>query len=137
MKELKKSGFQFTNPLIKKIIFSSNDNFKKENYTGEIEIQYSSEIKNNEKEDKNMATVELQIYIGKQNETAPFYLELNISSIFRWTDDTDAISENLLENNAVILLLSYARPIIAHLTADAGYKAFNIPFANLNKSNDE
>lgn len=41
------------------------------------------------------------------------------------------ILKKLLKQNAVTLLMGYARPLIAHLTVDAGYKPLNLPFVDL------
>lgn len=41
--------------------------------------------------------------------------------------------DNLLQINAPTLLLSYARPIISSITAQAGMKPLNLPFFNFIK----
>ncbi|MBQ2982256.1 MAG: protein-export chaperone SecB [Lachnospiraceae bacterium] len=127
MKQIKKSGFQFSNPHIEKVLLQSNDDFEEEKYDG-MPISYGVKIK--EKEESS-AIVELEISIGQEGETTPFYVELIVVSKFRWTDDVEAPADSLLKLNATTLLMSYARPIIAHLTADAGFKPFNIPFVDL------
>lgn len=133
MKEIKKSGFQFANPKIKKVIFQINDDFKEAKYEG-MPISYG--IKINEKEESS-ALLELEINIGDEGEATPFFVELHIASKFRWTDDVEAPADSLLKLNATTLLMSYARPIIAHLTADAGIKPFNLPFIDLRNDFDE
>lgn len=70
-------------------------------------------------------------------ETTPFFVEQQIASKFRWTDDVEAPADTLLKLNATTLLMSYARPIVAHLTADAGIKLFNLPFIDLRNDFDE
>lgn len=125
------SGFQFSNPSIKKVLLEANENFDKNSFSG-MPVSYGIEcspIKN------NSATVALQMMIGEQGEevATPFLLILEISSEFRWTDDAAHMSEKLLKQNAVTLLLSYARPFVAHLTADAGFSPFNIPFLDVRR----
>lgn len=128
MKRVKPSGFQFTNPKTKKILFQINENFDKSKYEG-LPVSYDVEV-SNIKDASAIAT--LQIMVGQENDETPFYINLSICTEFRWTDDvTDELLEKLLKQNAIMLLMSYARPTIAHLTADAGFKPFNIPFVNL------
>lgn len=133
MKQIKKSGFQFSNPQIEKILFQINEDFEEAKYDG-MPILYGVKIKEKNESD---AIVELKINIGKDDESTPFFVELILVSKFRWTDDVEAPAESLLKLNATTLLMSYARPIIAHLTADAGFKPFNLPFVDLRNDFDE
>lgn len=129
MKKITPSGFQFVNPVIKNLIFQINDNFDKSKYEG-LEISYDVRI--SDKVDAS-ASVELQIRVGEKGETTPYFVEVVIMSKFRWTDDIEGNIDLLLKRNATTALMSYARPIIAHTTADAGYKPFNLPFVDLRK----
>lgn len=127
MKDIKKSGFQFSNPETKELIFKKNQDFIKENYKG-LPIAYnieSSEIENNQ------AELNLIVEIGREDQTTPFHLRLVISSEFSWEEEAENISKRLLKQNAVTLLMGYARPLIAHLTLEAGYKPLNLPFIDL------
>lgn len=133
MKEITKSGFQFANPKIKKVLFQINDDFKEYKYEG-MPISYGVRITERE---ESSALLELEINIGNEGETTPFCVDLTIVSKFRWTDDVEAPADSLLKLNATTLLMSYARPIIAHLTADAGIKPFNLPFIDLRNDFDE
>lgn len=127
MKTITPSGFQFTNPRTKKLLFQVNDKFDKKQYNG-VSISYEIRV-NNLKE--STADVELEMHIGEDNIENPFYIELTICAEFRWTDDIGTSAESLLKQNGVTLLMSYARPIIAHTTADAGFRPFNLPFVDL------
>lgn len=127
MKNLTASGFQFSNPRTRKVFFQVNDKFDKSRYDG-LEVSY--DIKVSEKKESS-AVVELEIIAGADRDASPFYMELIIASDFRWTDDLKGSEEIFLRQNAVTLLLSYARPIIAHTTADAGFRPFNLPFVDL------
>ena len=52
-----------------------------------------------------------------------------------WTDKLDdKVADELLNRNGVVLLLSYLRLLIAHMTVDAGYPPLNLPFFDV--SND-
>lgn len=127
MKKITASGFQFTNPRTKKIMFQVNEKFDKSGHQG-LEVEY--EVKVSERKELS-AVVELEIRVGKIGNETPFYMDLVIKSDFRWTDDLQGSEEVYLKQNAVVLLMSYARPIIAHTTVDAGFRPFNLPFVDL------
>lgn len=127
MKDIKKSGFQFSNPETKELIFKKNQDFNKKKYKG-LPISYN--IESSEIED-NSAELSLIVEIGMEGQETPFYLKMTISSEFSWEEEVENISKKLLKQNAVTLLMGYARPLIAHLTVDAGYKPLNLPFVDL------
>ncbi len=127
--ELKASGFQFNDPRIRNFRFHINDDFDKRVYDG-MPTTYKVDMKT-EHHGGNEARVELTLRIGREDNTTPFYIELTIYADFVWTDDIAVLSEDLLKENAVVLLISYARPFVAHMTADAGYRPFNLPFYNM------
>lgn len=127
MTSIKRSNFQYSQPKVVKIIFEVNEDFNKDVYNG-MPVAYEIALKNAE---SNNADVELSLEIGVKGIETPCYMELVISSKFIWTEDAEPIAESLLKKNAVTLLISYARPLVAHLTADAGYRPFNIPFVDL------
>lgn len=127
MASIKTSNFQFSNPKVTKMIFEVNDKFVSEKYKG-TPLSYEVISKNI---DNNSADVELNMKIGVKGTETPFYIELAISSRFIWTEDAAPVAEDLLKKNAVMMLISYARPLVAHLTVDAGYQPFNIPFVDL------
>lgn len=79
----------------------------------------------------------MEINIGNKGNTTPFFIELSLDSMFRWTDDVEAPTDILLKINATTLLMSYARPFITHLTADAGLNPFNLPFVDLRNDFEE
>lgn len=133
MTPIKTSKFQFSNPKVKKIKFEVNEEFCSEQYKG-MSVTY--EITSDGMEN-NSSNMELSIQIGEKGTDTPFYIELSIFSQFSWTEDANMIVDKLLKKNAVTLLLSYARPIVAHLTTDAGYRPFNIPFADLREDFDK
>ncbi len=127
MKKITPSGFQFKNPNVKRLLFQVNENFDETKYES-LDVSY--EVRVSEKTD-SAATVELQIKVGEQTEKTPFYVEIIIFSEFRWTDDIAGNVDLYLKRNATIALMSYARPIIAHVTTDAGFRAFNLPFVDI------
>ena len=125
---MKESKFQFTNPKLDKIIFNIN-----EEYTEKIDnkLSYSMKVER-QGIDNNNAIVKLIIEIGN-NENSRFYLNLEISAKFKWNDIDDEQIDSFLEVNAPALLLSYARPIVANITMQAGLSPMNLPFMNFVK----
>ena len=127
MKNAKTSGFQFSNPKMKKLVFQINENYDSSKYEG-MPVSYEIGIVDQAEES---AIVELQVVVGILDGATPFYVELTNCAEFRWTNDIEEFSEKLLKHNAAILLMSYARPVIAHIVGDAGFKPFNLPFLDM------
>lgn len=127
MKKVKKSGFQFSNPEVEELLFRKNKGFEKGKYAG-LPIEYNVECSDIE---NNTATLSLELQVGHEGDDTPFYLKLVISSEFFWDEEAESRSKALLKQNAVTLLMGYARPLIAHLTVEAGYKPLNLPFVDL------
>ena len=53
-----------------------------------------------------------------------------VKADFKWDSSllNDETVDSLLNRNAKVLLLSYLRPFIAHMTVDAGFSPFVLPF---------
>lgn len=127
---MKASPFQFTNPVLTKLEFNVNPDFKRsKNVAPEITNSFSIGI--SRVEGKPKAKVTLDLNLNKSMEMAPFYLESSISALFQW-DETleDSVVNTLLSVNAPALLLSYLRPIIAGVTNVSPYPPYNVPFIN-------
>jgi len=123
------SKFKFTNPRIQDLKFCINKNWGK---TPAIEIQNSMSLQKEKNDSENSALVELRLEIGECEGNVPFFVDITIVSVFKWDDDiTDP--NKYLDINAPALLLSYARPIIASITAYSGLPAYHIPFINFNE----
>lgn len=85
-------------------------------------------------ENASEAVVSLRIEIGEPGELVPFHICATESAGFRWEADLqEANVDNLLNQNAPALLLSYLRPVITQITAASPYEAYNIPFVNFKK----
>lgn len=128
---MKKSSLKFTNPIITKLEYEINAiNDKKENDAIKISNTFKVNIKRSEEEKE--AVVELNIIIGaKENNEAPFYVDMVMGAIFKWDDSYDENTvKDLLSINAPALLLGYARPIIATITNMSPFPAYNLPFYN-------
>lgn len=130
MEEYKESQFRFSNPRIKKLSFRVSDNFDSSKYNG-VGIKYEVTNRTN----INDADVDLTVMIGKNEETVPFMIEATVTANFTWNNGlSDEQVQALLEKNAKVLLLSYLRPFISHLTVDAGYLPLFLPFSDFSES---
>lgn len=80
--------------------------------------------------DVKKAIVALCLNIGKKDNSAPFFLTLTIEACFESKDEacTETAFKKLLDINAPSLLMSYARPIVALITSQAGFPALQLPF---------
>lgn len=124
------SKFQFQNPILTKINFNINKDFAKED--DDIAIESSMEIGVSRKENEPIANVSLNVTIGKNDNTSPFYVDCEMVAGFSWEEnayDEETIS-SLLTMNAPALLLSYIRPIVAQITNLSQYPSYNIPYFN-------
>lgn len=71
------------------------------------------------------------LFIGQQDITTPFVCNVEMVGKFKVEEEvTPEFFQSLLDANAPALLMSYARPIVSLVTAQAGFPAFNIPFVN-------
>lgn len=125
---MKISNFKFSNPKIIKFHFDTNLKYVDK---GKVKIRNKFNVQVNRTEGKNEAIVQLNIITGtdcEENE-APFIIDMEIVSAFRWDDVYDEKTLNdLLNKNAPALLLSYARPIISSMTAFSLVTPYTLPF---------
>lgn len=127
---MKTSKFQFINPYLTKLNFHINENYKSQNEI--IDINCSMNVSINRIENKPLAFVSLNVILGENNETSPFFVDCEMVSEFNWDNnsyDEKTISD-FLSLNAPSLLLGYIRPIISQITGLSSYPAYDIPFYN-------
>lgn len=129
---MEESKFQFKNPELIKLSFDINDNFDEKTFDG-IAISSNTTIKQSDSE--NIANVTLSLNIGDDNNASPFRINIVMESDFLWstTFDDDTV-QNLLRTNAPSFLLSYMRPLIASITSNSKYPAFNLPFIDMSQN---
>ena len=126
---MKSSEFQFITPCLSKLDFKINNDYDDK----EEEIQLGLHVKvNKERVGECEAVVELEVIIGTEDNTAPFYIHISEGSLFRWEQGvySEPEIEALLSQNAPALLLAYIRPIVANITGASKYASYNIPFVN-------
>lgn len=136
---MERSEFQFTNPALKRLEFVIHDGFVKKGRLN-MEIKFNVNFQREEIDDHTMgnsALVTLTACVGSKDDSTPFYIEADEEANFRWAEGayTEEQIEDLLNQNAVALLISYLRPIISNVTAASPYPAYNLPYVNLTKRN--
>lgn len=126
------SKFQFTNPFVTAITYAENKGFV---LAGRDSVDMPVSLKHtaHKEETPGEATVELQVAVGDKSEQTPFYLSVTMVARFRWEVEAfnEEMTKQLLEKNAVSLLISYCRPIVATLTSQSRFPTYNIPFIDL------
>ena len=130
-----KSKFQFTNPTLTRLEFEVHNDFLRKGKL-DMGINLSVNCRRAKKEDDTLgssALVMVTVSIGTKDNSTPFYIEADEEATFRWCegDFSEANIEALLNENAVALLISYLRPIIANVTASSPYPCYNLPFLDL------
>lgn len=130
------SMFQFNDPMLLKLDFIINENFKCDR---EEDINLNLKIETQVNKEEEEAFVVLCVTIGEKTEDYPFYMYAEQAASFRWKKGAyDEVGiDNLLTQNAPALLISYLRPIIVNITGSSPYGAYHIPFLNFrgNKRN--
>lgn len=127
---MKESSFQFQNPRVKYITFEVGEDYQQDQQSS-FTNKYNTEI-SRFNDDRNRAVVELTVKIGDEGSVnIPYKISMIIGAIFKWEQEFDDDTINkLLSINAPMLLLGYARPIVAFMTAASGLNSYNIPFIN-------
>ena len=130
-KEAVVSQFQYQTPVITSWNFIVNNDYDSLDINGvNMPIQYTV----SKRREKYIGNVTLKLSIGETNKNMPFYLETTISVMLKWDDSLMEHVDQLLQENAVTLLLSYLRPVIAQFTSYAGLAPFNLPFLDVRGS---
>ena len=85
--------------------------------------------------DTGTAVVVLDLSIGKKQKNSPFIYHGAMMAEFKWDTETVsyAVLGKMLSQNAPALILSYFRPIVSHITAEAGLEPYQIPFIDFTK----
>lgn len=133
MEEAKRSVLKFDNPRVVEFDFKISPEFDSSKYKA-FGINYQTSIT---KREVNIADVSLAVKVGLDGETVPFTIYAKVQATFNWEEGLEtSIVDKLLNVNAKILLLSYLRPLVSHITVDAGYPPFIIPFLDFSEEND-
>lgn len=131
---MKQSAFQFTTPSLITMAINVNRDF--EHCNEEVEITMSMRVEVQRKENEKEATVDLHLEIGDESSMSPYHLIAVEEARFRWHEDLpeDKVN-NLLNQNAPSLLLSYLRPVVMQTTSVTPFGGYDIPFINFTAEN--
>lgn len=125
---MEKSAFQFSNPRVVNLEFTTNNDFIKDQFNG---FAIVSEITNVIVEDNREAFVRLDLTIGEKSREVPFECKIGMMAKFKVEQEVMPDDfQNFLDVNAPALLMSYTRPIVSFVASQAGFSSFNIPFMN-------
>lgn len=138
---MEKSKFQFTNPILTHLEFELHEDFINVGKL-DMKIDISSAHRRIQHDDNtlsNSAIVAVTVCVGSKDNRTPFYIQADEEATFRWDEQKFSEKEidTLLHENAVALLISYVRPIIANVTASSLYPGYNLPFINLVRAKNE
>lgn len=123
---MKTSQFQFSNPVLKKLDFQVNSNFKPEAQS-EVAVSLKFNVNIHRDSQNPRAIVELTVIIGDDADS-PFKITVMESAKFRWDSELDEDHVDfLLNKNAPAVLISYIRPTISVITAASPFSAYNLP----------
>lgn len=83
------------------------------------------------------AIVAIRLQINQKGdekiEDAPFWLEVEYTANFNWTDDmSNEEVDRYLSINSSAMLIGYIRPMVAALTSASPFPTYTIPFVNVN-----
>lgn len=127
--ENKVNESKFKNPVLEMLQFVINQDFDEEKFDG-IAIEGTTQIAKLKGE--NAAFVELSLEIGEKSSLTSFWINITMKAEFKWEKNIESsLADKLLKSNAPSLLLSYMRPIIANVTGNSAYPAFNIPYMDM------
>lgn len=128
---MKKSKLQFKNPRLRKLEFEINPNFNNENLLG---LDLNSKVSIDRTNNKAIVSLLLNIFEKENLEDVPFFIDIEMSGEFKWSEHVDEKTlDILLNSNAPAILLSYIRPYISTITSGAGYPALILPLIDFTK----
>lgn len=132
---MKESTFKFTNPYVYDLHFEDNVDFDPKRFEN-ISVKLETNIQKENVELDNEAWVSVCLKIGYTSYD-PFNVSIALRALFSWENSLeDRMVNDLLSQNAVALLISYARPIVANITSFSRYPTFNIPFLDISDNNN-
>lgn len=129
--EVKKSGFQFSNPSLESLVFEVNQDYQATDKPN-VPINILTNVK--KANDAPLAEVEVELQLGEDggNSNMPFFIRVLLKASFKWDDSIqEELLDELLRTNAPALLVSYARPIIANVTGWSGFPLYNLPYIDM------
>lgn len=141
---MKKSQIQFTKPDVTRFSIVENPRFDSDSDDGTFDsLELSHFVRRNPFHD-DMAVVEIKLTnqdsfnrADKDYPNVRFRIIAKARASFRWEKQLpDDLVKNLLNQNAVALLLGELRPLISHVTRAGKNGAFDLPFIDLTNEDE-
>lgn len=127
------SSFEFAKPRLTSVNFSCSDATFDPDSPGRMPLNLKLQHRYDEPVN-NQTTVSLDLELTNEEHAPEFLLTMEYQADFRWDEQLpDKTVESMLKQNAVALLLSYARPIVATITGLSALPPVDIPFVDLTK----
>lgn len=133
------STFQFSNPAMIEVHFVIHKDFNAEVMGDELEmpIQVMFPPPSTIETQSNSVAAQLTVEVGKDDSTFPFFLSVTMGADFRWEETLpEEMVKQMLSRNAPMLLLAYARPLVAQITGSSPAGPIHIPFLNFLQQDD-
>ena len=128
---MKESFFRFSDPHITSIQYKDNPDFDPESFE-DMRIDFTNHIGRSKEQNKAQVTVNMEI---GDDKASPFQIRIAMRAYFEWDDcDNEELVQELLEKNAVSLLIGYIRPLVSMITSSSRFPTFNLPFIDLTGS---
>jgi len=134
MEGMERSLFHFSNPKLVEMHFSFNEDYKwNDAPQGKIELETPIGVSFSTPDEDSIVAREVYIYltvnVGERGSSFPYYASITMGADFTWDDGlSEDMVRAMLSRNAPSLLLGYARPYIAQITAASPVGAVHIPF---------
>lgn len=126
------SSFQFSQPVLTKASFNITGPAGADLPSPHVHVHRKIIKIEGTKQAIVQLTIQLNRKMNEVEEDAPFNAEFTMQAMFRWNDTVDDnMAEELLNYNAVALLISYIRPIIATVTSASPLPTVNLPYINV------
>ncbi|MGH2267512.1 protein-export chaperone SecB [Campylobacter taeniopygiae] len=127
MSKIKQGAFQISSIEIKKFNFEQNQEIKEDDIN-EIKFNHTigaiAQKKDNKEKDKFLVQLDLNIKANNNNNKNIYNISTSIVSLIEF-EVKDEQNEFLL-NNAVAIMFSYLRPMIAQITMLSGFPPYHL-----------
>lgn len=120
------SSLKFNNYIVNEVNFKSN-RIQDDKKSWRLTFDITNSTKVNEKRDK--MEIILKVNVFKNQETAPFNMEVEVSGFFELEGEDDITK---YEANAIAIMYPYLRAIVSTYTSAANVAPVILPAINVN-----
>lgn len=120
------SSLKFNNYIVNEVKFKSN-RIQDDKKSWRLTFDITNSTKVNEKRDK--MEIVLKVNVFKEEEKAPFNMEVEVSGFFELEGEDDIVR---YEANAIAIMYPYLRAIVSTYTSSANVPPVILPAINVN-----